>query len=75
MWEGIIQIKPNTFNEINKICTDISRKDSDFNFKIQENKLIVIHNDRNRLYKKIIWLINKVKPLEGCKFKVTRNGT
>lgn len=72
MFNGQIQMKPNTIDEVHQICKKIRNKDSDFNFTIDGFSLIIHHPDRNKCYKKIIWLINKVKPLEGCKFKVKK---
>jgi hypothetical protein len=70
-WIGSIKMNENTIEEVRKICQEIELKDESFKWKVDDNKLLITHeNNKNLVYKRVLWLINKVKPLEGCKFKV-----
>jgi hypothetical protein len=72
MWDGKITIDPKKINEISKVCLDISHKDKTFSYTFQGDDLVIHHFDRNQCYKKVLWLINKVKALDGCKFRVVK---
>lgn len=69
-WIGSIQIRKDTTEDVTKVCEDIANKDESFQWKIENGKLLITHNDKNIMYKKLIWMLNKVEVLKGCKFMV-----
>jgi len=70
---GIIQINPDIVDDVRRICQNIEAKDSSFKWEINGYNLLISHeNNRNKVYARVVWLINKVEPLKGCKFRVTK---
>lgn len=73
MWVGKINLKEGTKDDVEKVCSDIESKDQTFKWEISDNHLLISHeNNRNKVYARVVWLINKVEALKGCKFQVSR---
>jgi hypothetical protein len=72
MWQGIIKFDNKNFDAVRKVCVDISLKDSTFSWTMEQGKLIIKGDDRNKTYKKVVWLINKVEYLKGCPFNIVK---
>jgi len=74
MWKGKINLKEGTEEEVRKICGDISAKDKSFQWEIKGQALFLTHENKDILWKKLLWMVNKVKALEGQNFSVKRDG-
>jgi len=73
-WVGTIKMNENTIDNIRSVCTEIEAKDKSFHWKIENNHLLITHENKDILWKKIVWLVNKVEGLKGNKFKVKWSG-
>jgi hypothetical protein len=71
MFVTIIKLSKNTnIEELEKVANDIKNKDETFMFKITSTTFEIFSEDKDKAYKRGIWLIKKVPTLKNCKFDV-----
>lgn len=74
MWIGLIKMRENTSEDVVKTCKEIELKDESFKWKVEDSHLLITHENKDILWKKVLWLVNRVEALKGCKFKVKWSG-
>lgn len=74
MWVTVINLK-NTGNieKANKICKDISKKDSSFKFDIVGKKLSIFSESRDKAYKRGMIFVKKYLKDMNLGFEVYEN--
>jgi hypothetical protein len=72
-WTGKIRFDEKHSDSVKRICGDIELKDNTFKWNIDKNVLMLEGGNRNLIYRRVVWMINKVDYLKGCRFVVEKN--
>jgi len=73
-WLSIIEFPKEFHVEIKAIMGEIAVKDPSFVWEIEDKDnssiLTVKSDNKDKAWKRVCWLTNKINVLEGCKFSV-----
>jgi hypothetical protein len=62
---AIVFIEEGKQQEVFSVCDDIRKKDKSFDFTPLTKSLILYDKDKDKLHKRALWLVKKVKGIKG----------
>ena len=62
---AIVFVEDGKQQEVFSVCEDIRKKDNSFDFMPLTKSFLLYDKDKNKLHKRALWLVKKVKGIKG----------